>query len=256
MKKQILMLAMLMAVSPCFATETNDGHYEYLFEEKNATDNQVLIKADSNVMQEGNGIRIAFEKKFKSEKAKPGEEVNFIIKESIYTKEGTLIIPAESKINAKVIKIEKQRVPNKNARVYFRFDTLKTPDGTVYEMSATPNTKDGSLKEGPWMTAGKVAAYTVGLGAVGAGAGAGFAFIPNPTNLGAGFAIGIPVGAGVGLIAGLITPGLKYHAKAGEEIVILLSGDLQLNKQKEVLIPESASDEDEADDEIIEEEDD
>lgn len=201
MKKQVLLMAAFMAVAPCFAAETNDGHYEYLFEEKNATDNQVLIKADTNVMQQGNAIRIAFEKKFKSEKAKPGEEVAFIVKESVYTQEGTLIIPAESKINAKVIKIEKQKVPNKNARVYFHFDTLTTPDGTVYEMSAKPGTKDGSLKEGPWMTTGKIAAYTVGLGAIGAGAGAGFAFIPNPTNLGAGFAIGIPVGCGVGLIA-------------------------------------------------------
>ena len=249
MKKQVLLMAAFMAVAPCFAAETNDGHYEYLFEEKNATDNQVLIKADTNVMQQGNAIRIAFEKKFKSEKAKPGEEVAFIVKESVYTQEGTLIIPAESKINAKVIKIEKQKVPNKNARVYFHFDTLTTPDGTVYEMSAKPGTKDGSLKEGPWMTTGKIAAYTVGLGAIGAGAGAGFAFIPNPTNLGAGFAIGIPIGCGVGLIAGLITPGLKYHAKAGEEIVILLSDELQLNKQKEVLIPVSDTEDDETEEE-------
>ena len=37
MKKQVLLMAAFMAVAPCFAAETNDGHYEYLFEEKNAT---------------------------------------------------------------------------------------------------------------------------------------------------------------------------------------------------------------------------
>lgn len=98
-----------------------------------------------------------------------------------------------------------------------------------------PNTKDNSLKEGPWMTAGKLTLSTLGLGVIGAGAGAGtgFAFIPNPAKLGVGFAIGIPVGCGVGLIAGLITPGLKYHAKAGEEIYIVLCDNLMLDKQCE-----------------------
>ena len=100
-------------------------------------------------------------------------------------------------------------------------------------MSARPCTKDSSLKEGPWHTAGKLTAWTLGLGIVGAGAGTGFAFIPNPAKLGVGYAIGIPVGTTVGLITGLITPGLKYHAKAGESIMIILCEDLCVKKQCE-----------------------
>ena len=121
-------------------------------------------------------------------------------------------------------------MPNKNARVHLKFECLVFPDGTAVSMTAKPFTKDGTLKEGPWMTTGKLAASTVGLGAIGAGAGVGFAFIPNPAKIGTGLAIGIPIGCTVGLITGLITPGLKYHAKEGEIIKIILCDDLCLNK--------------------------
>ena len=96
--------------------------------------------------------------------------------------------------------------------------------------AAKTYTKDGSLKEGPWHTAGKIAASTIGLGAVGAGAGVGFAFIPNPAKIGTGLAVGIPVGCSVGLLVGLVTPGVKYHAKAGEFINIILCEELSLPK--------------------------
>jgi hypothetical protein len=67
--------------------------------------------------------------------------------------EGTLLIPVNSKVVGTVIKIEKQRMPNKNARVYINFECLILPDGTVVAMSGQPCTKDGSLKEGGWHTA-------------------------------------------------------------------------------------------------------
>ena len=102
------------------------------------------------------------------------------------------------------------------------------PNNVSTCLEAKTYTKDGTLKEGPWMTAGKLAASTVGLGAIGAGAGVGFSFIPNPAKIGTGLAIGIPVGASVGLVAGLLTPGLKYHAKAGEKIKIILCDELSL----------------------------
>ena len=72
--------------------------------------------------------------------------------------------------------------------------------------------------------------YTVGGAAVGTGAGVGFSFIPDPDRVGRGIAIGTPVGAGVGLITGLVTPGLNYHAKDGEEIKVILLEDASISK--------------------------
>lgn len=235
MKKFIATLLIIMLGISAYAETCNceDGIIarEHMFCEKCAECNQVLIKNLENVICKGNAFKIVFDCKFWSECSKAGDKVNFSVPEAIYTQEGTLLIPAGSKIVATVIRIEKQRIPNKNARVYMTFDCLLLPDGTAIAMNAKPCTKDSSLKEGPWHTAGKLASWTLGLGIVGAGAGTGFAFIPNPAKLGVGYAIGIPVGTTVGLITGLITPGLKYHAKAGESIIIMLCEDLCIKKQ-------------------------
>ncbi len=235
MKKIFASILIMLTGLTVFAEDlsTQVQHYEHMFYEKGAENDTVAITNCNNIICKGNVFKVAFNCDFKSECAKAGERVNFDIPQAIYTREGTLLIPACSKVVGTIIRIEKQRIPNKNARVYINFECLLLPDGTAVAMSARPCTKDGSLKEGPWHTAGKLTAYTLGLGVVGAGAGTGFAFIPNPARLGVGYAIGIPVGTTVGLITGLITPGLKYHAKAGENIVIILCENLCLAKQKE-----------------------
>ena len=233
MKRLLLLLLIMFTGATVYSQECGEQIIarEHMFCEKGALSNAVTITNLRNIICKGNVFKVSFDCKFWSECAKAGERVNFSVPGAIYTQEGTLLIPACSKVVGTVIRIEKQRIPNKNARVYLNFEYLILPDGTAIQMSAKPLTKDSSLKEGPWHTAGKLFAYTLGLGIVGAGAGTGFAFIPNPAKLGVGYAIGIPVGTTVGLITGLITPGLKYHAKAGEEIPIILCEDLYINKQ-------------------------
>lgn len=240
MKKLFSIILSIFLFSPALPVLANDNcncqeqilSEEHMFTEKNAPCNRVIITNLKNIICQGNVFKVAFECKFWSDKACAGDRVNFLVPESIYTQEGTLLIPACSKVVATVIKIEKQKIWNKNARVYLKFECLILPDGSAIAMSAKPFTKDSTLKEGPWMTTGKLAASTIGLGAVGAGSGVGFAFIPNPAKIGVGLAIGIPVGCTVGLITGLVTPGLKYHAKKGENILIILCDDLCLPKQK------------------------
>lgn len=225
-----MFLGMTASAAPCPCIEEVTAT-EHMFCEKCAQSDKVIITNLRNIICKGNAFKVIFDCKLWSECVKAGERVNFSVPEAIYTQEGTLLVPASSKVVATVIKVEKQKKFNKNARVYLKFDCLVFPDGSAIAMSAKPCTEDGALKEGPWMTTAKLASYTLGLGVVGAGAGTGFAFIPNPAKLGAGFAIGIPVGCTVGLITGLVTPGLKYHAKAGENVTIILCDDLSLNKQ-------------------------
>lgn len=225
----VMFFALPASAATCPATETIISE-QHMFAEKGAQSDKVVITNLHNIICKGNVFQIVFDCKFWSDKQKAGDRVNFSVPDAIYTQEGTLLIPANSKIVATVLKIEKQRKFNKNARVYLKFECIVLPDGSAVAMSARPFTKDGSLKEGPWMTAGKLAASTVGLGAIGAGAGVGFAFIPNPAKIGTGLAIGIPIGCTVGLITGLVTPGLKYHAKAGEAVKIILCDDLCLKK--------------------------
>lgn len=234
MKKLLTILILFSLVNPCLAQTCNCQEQicaiEHMFEEKGATSNEVTITNLRNIICKGNAFKVSFECRFHSEDVKAGDRVNFLVPEAIYTQEGTLIIPACSKVVGTVIKIEKQKWFNKNARVYINFDCLIFSNGSAIVMNAKPNTDDTALKEGPWMTAGKLAASTVGLGVIGAGAGVGFSFIPNPAKIGVGLAIGIPVGVTLGIITGLVTPGLKYHAKEGEKISVILCDNLSIYK--------------------------
>ena len=236
MKKLLTLICLISLTSPVFAQDCNCNNQEYILREehmfcdKKALSNKVLITNLQNIICKGNVFDIHFLCKFWSDKACAGERINFLVPESIYTQEGTLLIPSNSKVVATVLKIQKQKVFNKNARVYLKFDCIVFPDGSAITLNAKPCTKDGSLKEGPWMTAGKLLGSAIGLGVIGAGAGVGFSFIPNPERIGVGLAIGIPVGVTVGIITGLITPGLKYHAKKCEKIKIILCDELYIPK--------------------------
>lgn len=182
------------------------------------------------IICKGNVVKVAFECKFLSECAKEGDSIYFYVPKDIMTECGTIIIPMGSKFSGYIRGVYPQKKFNKNARVYLSLDTLILPDGTELEVKAKPFSKDFSLVENGWMTAGKIAASTVGLGAVGTGAGVGLAFIPKPHKIAIGAGTGVAVGCFIGLVTGLVTPGLKYHAKQGEEIKIILCDDLWIPK--------------------------
>ncbi len=226
-----VLLSKLRAKLDLVKKEYKGEAVEHLNTKKNAPSNEVYVLENANVIKEGNVLNIAFTSKFKSEESAAGDAVSFVNEEAIYTEEGTLLVPANSKFNATVLGIEKERRFNKNARVYVQVTEIVTPDGQTTAINAKPFTKNYELKEGPWMTAGKLLLYTAGGAAIGTGAGVGLAFIPDPTKVGTGVAIGTPVGAAVGLVTGLITPGLKYHAKSGEDIYVILLEDAALAKQ-------------------------
>ena len=203
---------------------------EHLNVTKKAPSNEVYVGNTQNIISEGNVLVVSFEDKFKSEEHQAGDIVTFINEEDICTEEGTLVIPAGSKFIAQLNEVRDPKWFNKNARVYPQLCQIILPNGKQLAFNAKPFTKDYSLKEGPWMTAGKLALYTVGGAAVGTGAGVGFGFIPDPTRLGTGIAIGAPVGAAVGLATGLITKGLNYHAKSGEDIKVILLDNAAITK--------------------------
>lgn len=203
---------------------------EHLNVTKKADCNEVTITNLRNIIKEGNVLEIQFNEAFKSKLHAAGDSITFTNEEDIVTEEGTLLFPAGSVFYGNVLEIQDPQWFNKNARVYAQINKVVTPTGKTVDMNAKPFYKDYALKEGPWMTAGKVALYTVGGTAVGTGAGVGFSFIPDPDKVGTGIAIGTPVGAGVGLITGLVTPGLNYSAKEGEDVQVVLLEDASIAK--------------------------
>ena len=204
---------------------------EHLDQSSKAKNDEVRVTNYKNEIMEGNALRIVFGENFYSEDHKAGDIVYFVAPEDICTKEGTLVLPANTKFVAQINEIKDPKWFNKNARVYLQLNKIVLPDGEEVPFVAKPATKDASLKEGPWMTAGKLTLCTVAGGVVGGGVGTGIAFIPSPALVGRGIAIGTPVGAAVGLITGIVTPGLEYHAKQGEEIVVILCESAKVKRQ-------------------------
>lgn len=195
---------------------------EHLDVHKDAPCNEVVITNVKRTVKQGNVLQFAFNDEFYSKCHYAGDLVYFIVPEALYTCEGTLILPACTKIVAEITGIEKPKKFNKNARVSLIFRKIVLPDNTCIDLKARPFTDDYKLKEGGWVTAGKLFLSTLTFGVIGAGAGVGFAFIPNPQKLATGFAIGIPVGCTVGLLVGLLTPGVHYKAKKGETVFAIL----------------------------------
>lgn len=201
---------------------------EHICVNDKAPNNTVTITNYRKIICKNNVLAVAFQCKFFSKCAKAGDKVVFVLPESLYTEEGTLLLPCNTKFVAEIIKMQHPKWFNKNARVTLLFKKIILPDCREVKICARPFTKDKTLKEGPWMTTGKILLSTVTLGIIGAGAGVGFGFIPSPTRLWTGLAVGIPVGCGVGLLTALITKGLHYKAKAGEEVMILLYKDASI----------------------------
>jgi len=201
---------------------------EHLDAVKNAPNNTVTITNMRKIICANNVIAVAFECKFSSKCAHAGDVITFVLPDALYTCEGTMILPRCTKVVAEITKMQQPKWFNKNARVRLVFKCVVLPDGRVMPICAKPFTCDGMLVEGPWMTAGKIVLSTVTLGIIGAGAGVGFGFIPSPTKIGVGLAAGIPTGAGIGLIAALVSKGLAYKAKAGEQIFIIFTSDASI----------------------------
>lgn len=198
---------------------------------KKAPCNSVGETENYYILYKGNVIKIAFECKFMSECVQEGDCVYFYVPKDIRTSCGELVIPMGSKFTGFIRGVAQQKKFNKNARVYLSINKLVLPDCTEIEVKAKPFSKDFSLVENGWMTAGKIAASTVGLGAVGAGTGVGLAFIPKPHKIAIGAGSGVAIGCFIGLVTGLLTPGLKYHAKAGEEVNIIFCDDVCIPKE-------------------------
>ncbi len=176
-----------------------------------------------------NTLPVTFGQEFNSKYAKVGDRVEFILAESLYTKEGTEVLPASTKLIAEISNVEKPKAFNRSGKVYLNFKYIELPDGTQKEIKAKVFAKKDFLSRGKLNAIGKGIGSTLGGMAVGTAAGCGIGIAAGAVIVG-GFAIGMPVGFAVGAATGLLTPGLYYKAKAGDKINIQLLDDVIIEK--------------------------
>lgn len=172
-----------------------------------------------------NVFRVSFLESFNSTKHKVGDVIPFYFKKDIVTKEGTLLIPANTKLYATVAELRDKRWINKNAEVYLHFEKMVFPNGHEYPFIARVlNNNEGVLSENKWL---KPLEYTVAGAAIG-GVAVGLPIGEANDRSGDGMAIGFPVGAGVGLATGFLTPGVNFKARANEDVLVELKVDCSL----------------------------
>lgn len=217
----------ISAVKEQYVSKESVISVEHLDVTKKAEVDEVQITNMRKIVLAKNIIKGYFYTYFSSKDAQVGDTVTFTAKNDIYTEEGTLVIPADTTMAAKITSVEPKKWWNKNDKVTVEFETMTLPNGTCVPFKAEVINNNGVLTENRWA---KPVGYTVGGAVIGTGVGMGIAAIAegDDDHFGEGIAIGAPVGAGVGLLTGLTTPGRTYKANDGNFVWLELTEDLSI----------------------------
>ncbi len=195
---------------------------------KNVSSNTVSVTNYRVIVPRGDVFKVAFAQDFTTKNLNVGDKVMFTLPKGLYTQEGRMLLPCGTQIIACVKSYTAPKWFNRNARVMLDFQEILVPDAAACAMGACVyGNKYNALQRSGWATFAKPAIWTVGMFGVGAGLGAAIGAAASHAALGC-LAIGMPIGGGVGLILGVVTPGLHYKAKAGKQIPIMLTSDMVL----------------------------
>lgn len=233
MKKLIalFLLTSFLGLNYVSAADIN-GATEHLSQpekvEKKTPTNIVTKTPAYATVLEYNVIEVTFAEDFSTKTAQVGDEIGFLLNNGLRTKEGTIILPQGSTLIGQVIGIQQPKSFNRSGKVTMQFNYIETPDKQRIPLKAKLFKKD-YLSRGKLNALGKGLGTTLGTTAVGVGAGCGIGVAAGAVVIG-GLAIGLPVGLAVGAIAGFVTPGLHYKAKAGDKILIQLTDDLSVKQ--------------------------
>ncbi len=190
-----------------------------------------IVRNDSEniILTQYNTLEVYYAQDFNAKSAKLGDEITYLFKDGVYTQEGTEVLPPATKLVASISNIEKPKSFNRSGKIYLDFKYIELPDGTRKDVRARIFGNKDFLSRGKLNALGKGLGSTLGGSAIGVAAGCGIGIAANAVIIG-GFAIGMPIGFAVGAVAGLVTPGLNYKAKAGDKVVIQLTSDVDIEK--------------------------
>ena len=83
-----------------------------------------------------NVFKVSFVEPFNSTKHQVGDIIPFYFKKDVVTKEGTLVIPANTKLYASIEELRDKKWVNKNTEVYLHFFKMVFPNGHEYPFIA------------------------------------------------------------------------------------------------------------------------
>jgi hypothetical protein len=160
-----------------------------------------------------------------------GQGVTLSLNEDFYYN-NKLIAPAGSMVSGTVVEASKAKRGSMNGKLCIRFNTVTTPYGTQFPISAVISTDDSSgvLVGGTKMDVAKEYAKDVAAGsAVGALSGLVFGSLASGDKLGRGVALGTAVGAGGGMAKSLWDKGSDVEIPAGASINLTLTQPMSVS---------------------------
>ena len=160
----------ISAVKEQYVSKESVISVEHLDVTKKAEVDEVQITNMRKIVLAKNIIKGYFYTYFSSKDAQVGDTVTFTAKNDIYTEEGTLVIPADTTMAAKITSVEPKKWWNKNDKVTVEFETMTLPNGTCVPFKAEVINNNGVLTENRWA---KPVGYTVGGAVIGTGVGMG-----------------------------------------------------------------------------------
>lgn len=154
-----------------------------------------------------------------------GQGVTLSLNEDFYYN-GKIIAPAGSMVSGTVVEASKAKRGSMNGKLCIRFNTITTPYGTQFPITAVIRTDDSSgvLIGGTKMDVTKEYAKDIAVGsAAGALSGLVFGSLASGDKLGRGVALGTAVGAGGGIAKSLWDKGNDVEIPAGASIDLMLT---------------------------------
>lgn len=212
----------------CSCPNCDCAKIEHLCTHKNTPVDLVKICGCQAIIEQHSVIEANFGQRVFSKKLCRGDKISFVLPNGLYTREGRKLLPNCTQLIARVECIIPPKAFNKGAKISLKFCCVLLPNGRTLPIQARIFNAEGMLKETKLMAAGKVALWSIGLMGIGAGMGAAIGSASGNAGK-ACLTLGMPIGFGVGMLTGLVSPGLHYRAKRGEKILIQLTDNLCIN---------------------------
>ena len=198
--------------------------------------NQVVLRGNIATIEENSVIPTVLETPVDSEIAQVGDAVLLRVSQNVTTNQGTLLIPAGSRIMGAISSVVPAKLGNRNASMNINFTSLQLPNNKTFPIQASIATDTGMIQAGS-------AKSSVGKGllkvAGGAGAGAvlGTALGAITGKTGKGAIYGTAIGGGLGTLGAVLQQGGAIKLPSGEPVFIKLQSPLSVDLTTGNVIP-------------------
>ncbi|OGH96965.1 MAG: hypothetical protein A2104_04450 [Candidatus Melainabacteria bacterium GWF2_32_7] len=188
----------------------------------------VVLRGSLATVETNSVIPTQVETPISSEIAKVGDTVVLRVINSVTTNQGTLLIPAGSRISGKVVAVTSAKHANRNAKINIDFSSITLPSGQSYPLQASVATETGVLEAGSMKATLAKGLLTTAIGA-GSGAALGTALGAITGSTGKGAIYGTAIGGGLGAVGAVLQRGGAIEIPSGESLFIKLDRPLSVD---------------------------